>query len=163
MDNFFYIGVTGQELKIRRENHMSDFRGQSEKIKVIRKAKKENKKIIIRLIELCSKETSYKREIFWIKFYRKQNIELTNEKLGVFHTGDFKEKISKIHKGRKISQETRRKMKDAQMNKRKSVYVDGNIYESLHQASAEIGLSVGFICDVCQEKKKYAHKIIRYA
>lgn len=90
------------------------------------------------------------------------------------------EQISKTHKGKKLSEETKQKIRDSaklnpnygnrgksiseehkriisEKNKKKVICLETNkIYKSLEEAAKEIGCSKSFICLVCKNKRTNA-------
>lgn len=151
-----YVGSTKQKLQTRKENHMSDSRGDTPVKAWIKKLRSLDliKYLKIVLIEETTKENRYEREIYWTNFYKTK----LNYKIGNKHTEEHKNKISKMRKGILLSESTKEKMKAFQKTKAKAVIINNVEYSSINLASMITGISGGLISSVCNKKrfsKKY--------
>lgn len=157
-----YVGLTKQDLKLRRENHLSDFRGNTHKIKWIQYCKENNIKIEIVLIGEWDDDFAKQQEEYWIRYYWERRIPILNEKAGWIHTEEFKDRMRDKFLGRSYSKKTLKRMKAAQMRKAKKVFANGKLFNSIREAANKLGLSKGFVCGCCKGNKKYKYEI-KYA
>jgi len=151
-----YIGSTNQELKIRRENHLSDQRGDTPIKKWIREIKSRNdsKKLQIKEIEDCTELNRWEREAFWTLHYKPK----LNTKVGVHHSEEHKKRVSNWMTNLKISDETRNKMCRSKKILYVPVIINGIKYASITYASLKTKISAGLICSVLKgnrNSKKY--------
>jgi hypothetical protein len=118
-DEYRYIGRTKEKLNIRLTKHKINARLSKNKTHRCNWILKNIDNIEIFLIEdnIKDYEESCEREIYYISLYR-DIFNLTNSTNGgdggcpgYKHTKEALEKISKTHKGKKISEETKQKMK----------------------------------------------------
>lgn len=153
-----YVGSTKQELRLRRENHLSDKRGNTLIKNWIKEQKSDSvgKHIKIKLIEHCSAKNRYKREAYWTKVLKTK----LNTKEGVKHTEDHKKKVSEWMSKRVVSKKTLQKMSDSQ--NKKSVVIDSVKYASINEASDKTGISLGLISSVCSGKRNSKKYKIHY-
>ena len=134
-----YVGKT-INLKRRYKQHLYDKR-HSYKASWVKSLKKDNLKPLMKVLEIC-KNNWQEREIFWIS----QFDNLTNLKQG-----------GGVDFIRTTSEETRQKLRDANLGKtlteehknkirlkmfKKSISIDGIIYESYSQASRMLEIGV---------------------
>ena len=145
-----YIGSTNQKLMLRKNNHWQDLRNKTEKVEWIKKLKHNGGKLYIELIEDCKDEERYIREAYWIK---KHKSTIINTKVANLHTESHKAYMSLIMKKPK-SKTARLNIAKAQMKKAKKVYIDGQVYNSIHDASRETGISTTVISFNCNKKRK---------
>lgn len=162
-NNPFYIGLTGQSLKLRLENHLSEKRGNTERVNRIKYCRENKIQIEIFLIGEYENEIAKEKEIFYIRLYRNEGVCLVNEKEGAEHTEKFKKAQSKRRLGIKNSIDTLKKMKAAKMLVAKRVMVDSVVYESMAEASKKTGVSTSFISQVCNGLNKSKSHQINYA
>lgn len=102
-----YIGITKNKLEYRLNKHIREIdKSNTHKnnwLKIIR-SKGLLDKLKIELIEECDLHELPKREIYWIDFYKKHNLKLTNSTIGgegiigYKHTIEAKKKISERSK-----------------------------------------------------------------
>ena len=153
-----YIGSTKQSLKLRRENHLSDHRGNTKVKEWIKHIKGTGVglNLGIMLIENCDENVRYIREEYWTKVL---NTPL-NIKFAQKHTQEHKLFISERLKGLKRSEKTKMKIKEGQ--KKVAVNIDGVDYVSIHEASRQTKISCGQICSVLRGYKKSKLHSIKY-
>lgn len=82
----------------------------------------------------------------------KQHSSLHNK--GKKLSDETKEKIREVNKGKKLSEETKEKIRE--VKKKSPVFCPelNKVFESIMQASRELALSDGNICTCCQGKRK---------
>lgn len=102
--------------------------------KVFNKYGSENFKFEI--IEICEPEKCIEKEQYWIDFYKKSyKLYNTNEKansvLGYKHTKESKLKISKSHKGKKLTEEHIFNRTNAQKGRKKKKYISPGKYKKI--------------------------------
>lgn len=90
-----YIGQTVKKLSLRLSSHISDAKkGKTyHNANWIRQLLKDNKKPIIESIERVDKSKLDEREIFWIKYYKNNDYNLTNETKGGFGHNGYKQSL----------------------------------------------------------------------
>jgi hypothetical protein len=127
-----YIGSTTQDLKVRRQNHASDFRLGSPKIKWAKSVER----VEIELIEECKIAARYDREAYWTEVYSDTVLNINK---GTKHTEEFKIFISKALTGLKRPKENYKK---AALARGVPVIFNGKKYPSLHHAARETGANL---------------------
>jgi len=118
-----YVGKTNN-IKTRLTEHCTprNLKNNTYKVNWIRSVLNYNLRPILKVIEQCDESNWQEREIYWIKYYRDLGYDLTNATEGGEGTQLFGDKnpmygIPSPNKGRKHSEETKRKIRESQIGK----------------------------------------------
>jgi hypothetical protein len=156
-----YVGSTSQDLKLRRENHLSDFRVKSKKTEWIKKEKNggRGRNIRIVLIENCSNDDRYIRENYWITHYRNMGIKLLNI-TDAITTSDKQKRIAKKTILKTMENPlVKENIRLALFKRRKGVFVNGVEYKGVNEASRITGISAGLISSIAGGRKSNMYKV----
>lgn len=156
-----YIGSTNQELKLRRENHLNDFRNNKEKSEWIKKEKNGGlgKHIKIVLLETCSKEDRYNRENYWISFYLNLGVKLFNITDALTTSIKQKEVAKNTMINLMKNPTIKEKIKNAQLRKRKKISVNNIEYNGINEASRITGVSAGLLCSIAKGRSSKIYDV----
>lgn len=156
-----YVGSTSQDLKLRRENHLSDFRNKSKKTEWIKKEKGKGvgKNIRIVLIENCRNEDRYIRENYWITHYRNMGIKLLNITDAITTSDKQKSVARKTILKTMENPLVKENIKRALFKRRKRVCINGVEYDGINQASRITGISAGLISLIANGRKSNIYKV----
>lgn len=112
-----YIGKTTMLLERRLHGHMTHLRGNTPKVNWIKKLKQSYQMPEIQVVQSfkdISDDELNQCEIYWIKFYRESGCDLTNSTKGgeglhgVKLSEEARLRMSKSHKGKKLSEQHRK-------------------------------------------------------
>lgn len=161
-DGKFYIGMTSLSIEERRDCGYSHNPALKKALKVgWRKIKAEI------LDTADTREKAFKLEEYYIDLFDATNKGYNISKggqstyKGLKHTEEYKKKMSDLCKGKKFSDETLRKLKDAHAWQRRAVIsldYEGNIikrYKSLSDAAEDVGGHKTNISRACAGHKSY--------
>jgi len=200
-DRIRYIGKTERTARRRLRRHLADcyLRGDSHKERWIRQLIGLGLEPGIEILQRCNSASELcKAEVSWISFGRRIGMDLTNltdggetGASGYRHTPESKEKIraaltgkaktaeharriGKASRGRKITEETRQRLRDSHKGPRKPLaeshrlgisrgrgvrpFVDqnGNVYQMQIEAADKLGISQAHISRVLNGTRSHA-------
>jgi group I intron endonuclease len=146
-----YVGKT-INIARRYKQHLYDKRT-THKASWVQSLKKVGLKPKLIILEECNKDNWQEREKYWIRQFN----NLTNhlEGGGCHYTRtttyETKAKISKIHKGKILSNEQKNKLRIKSV--KRPCYIDNVLYESVKSASQILGIPFTTIHDRLNNKK----------
>ena len=174
-----YVGATSQNPKTRLAGHRIDAKRHNSAIaKWITSLLVDKLEPIMNIIDSADNDTWQEKERYWIQWHKDEGYELTNSSDGGVHCA-FDEEICKKRSGennpmygtrgenspnygKKHSEESRKKMSEAQPNKRQVAQYTKNMifirnWDSISEASRELQIHQSSITQCCQ-RKPYKHK-----
>ena len=156
-----YVGSTNQSLKLRRENHLNDFRNCKEKSEWIQKEKNGGvgKHIKIVLLENCLEDERFKRENYWINFYISSGVNLFNI-TDAITTSDKQKETARISILKLMCNPLMKEnIKNAQLRKRKKIIFNDIEYNGINEAARLTGVSAGLLCSIAKGKYSKVYKV----
>jgi group I intron endonuclease len=128
-ENIRYIGKTVQGLGSRLSNHIADSRTYRHHCaNWIKSLLKQGLSPQIHLIDTVDFNESSENEIFWIAYFRGLNSNLTNltdggeGTIGWVPSEEWRKNLSFIHKGKRLSDEHKRKISEAESGNKNCNY-----------------------------------------
>lgn len=118
-----YVGKTGKTLSLRLQGHQSESRGLGHNRRLEWLRRLEQSPVIV-LMERVTLENWQSRERYWISLARDYGCHLVNSNEGgsgvIAHTSAARKKMSLKQRGRVFGPEHRRKLSDANRNRKLS-------------------------------------------
>ena len=150
-----YVGKTTCKLKTRLNAHF-DKNSNTHKNNWLRSLKNKDLKPIIEILDSTYDHNWKWLEIYWIEQFRVWGFDLTNlteggeGMLGYYHTNESKEKISKAHKGRKITWNLNPPKKEIILYTKEGIELKE--YKSILECSKDIKVKSSHISSCCNGK-----------
>ena len=163
-DGMIYIGATKNKVEQRRDQgYQHNKRLQN----AMRLAGWANIRVVILADNLTQKE-AFEKEKYFIELLDATNLAVGYNLsrggkatyAGLKHTDEYRQKMSRLYKGKTFSEKTLNRMKEAHKKERKAVVqytLDGeqiNYFESLHDAAKAVGVYPSNISRACKKEAK---------